>query len=495
MLTSLNVVAQGASFLLFAAIAKLFGATPQTDAFFLAFTIPLLFVGPVVTGITSVFIPVLTECRLRHPDAVGRLLGSTLVNVLVLTLVGVGLFAAGAPVVLPAAAAGLAPEARAQVVHQTFILLPLIVSQSLAGVVAAAYNSVGRFAFPAWATVARHLSTLGLILALRPALAITSLPVAFMCGGVVQLGILAGAWRRLGLPIHWTWRVSPEFRRSLALAAPLVLGTIALSLVMVVSRFFAARLGPGSVTVFDYGSRIAQALLELLTGGVLLVSLASWSELVARGDARRMRENLRQTLLIVMFLMLPVVAILYILRVPVTSLILQRGHFDASRAVETAGVFGILLLGLPLDMAARVYVRFFLAKQSTVIMGVGAGVRLLLVLGLSLLLMHPFGVMGLAIAEAVGVGAVTLYFVRGADRMIGPTLTGTARPLARIAAGSAAAAAAALVVTRQTAALPALVVVVLGGLAGLSVYAAFSVWLGWPEWHAIRRSLGVPAAR
>lgn len=487
--TVLNVVAQGASFLLFAAIAKLFGANSQTDAFFLAFTVPLLFVGPVVSGITSVFIPVLTECRLRHPEAVGRLIGSATVNVLLLTILGVGVFAAAAPFVLPAASAGLPAEARPLVVRQTFILLPLIVSQSVVGVLAAAYNSVGHFAYPPWATVARHVSTLVLVLVLRPSLAITSLPVAFVVGGVVQLGLLASFWPRLGLPVVWTWRVSPEFRRSLALAVPLVLGTIALSVVVVISRFLAARLGPGSVTVFDYGSRIAQALLELLTGGVLLVSLSNWSELATNRDLAQLRVRLRQTLMIVLFLMLPIIAMLYVLREPVVALILERGHFSASRSAATAAVFGLLLIGLPLEMAGRVYVRLFLARQSTAVMGLGAGLRLFVVLGLSIWLMKPFGVRGLALAEALGGGFIACYLAWEARRMVGPTLNGLWVPLLRLVVLAAVAGVAADGVTRMLPARPPLVLVTLAGVAGTVVYALGVIVLRLPEWSVIRQYL------
>jgi putative peptidoglycan lipid II flippase len=330
-----------------------------------------------------------------------------------------------------------------------------------------------------------------LVLVLRPSLAITSLPVAFVIGGVVQLGLLAGFWPRLALPVVWTWRVSPEFRRSLALAVPLVLGTIALSLVVVISRFLAARLGPGSVTVFDYGSRIAQALLELLTGGVLLVSLASWSELAANADIIQLRLRLRQTLMIVLFLMLPIIAMLHALREPVVALILERGHFSAARSTATAAVFGLLLMGLPLEMIGRIYVRLFLARQSTLIMGLGAGLRLLVVLGLSVWLMRPLGVRGLALAEAVGGGFIACYLVWEARRMVGPTLNGLWVPLLRLFALATVAGLVTGSVTRMLPVWHPLVLVTIAGGAGTVVYALGAIVLRLPEWSAMRQHFTV----
>ncbi len=432
--TSLNTAAQLASFALFATIARLYGADLRTDAFFLALTIPMLFIGPVVNAVRAVYIPIIAECRALHPEAVGRLIGSTLLYVLAISLGGVALFAAGAPLVLPLAATGLPPEGRTLVVRLTLLLLPLVVAQALSAVLSASYNAAGRFVLPAAAAGLRHVVALVVIIATASQLGVMALPAGFVAGAAFQLVLLVMWWSSLAFRIEWTFRAVDELRRSLRLALPLILGTVALYLAILVTRYLASWLPPGSVTILDYASRITSAVMEVLTSGVLLVVLSSWANLLHRASTRVLHQRVRQTIVLVLFAVMPVLTILFALRLPAVSVLLGRGRFDASLAGATASVFAILLVGLPLDIVGRVFTRLFLVRQVTWVMGTAAAIRLALVALLSLALMGRLGLHGLAVAESVGIAATTAFFIWIAERMEPGTgmLAGLGWPLARI---------------------------------------------------------------
>ncbi len=487
-MTALNTAAQLASFVLFAAIARLFGANSRTDAFFLALTIPMLLIGPVVNAVRAVFIPIIAECRARHPETQGRLIGSTLLYVLLLSIAGAALFALAAPLVLPYTATGLAPEARHLVVQLTLLLLPLVVAQALSAVVAASYNATGRFTLPAAAAGLRHIVALLVIILLSRRWGVLALPTGFVAGAAFQLGLLVLCWRQLDIRIEWTFRVVEQFRRSLRLAVPLILGTVALYLAILVTRYLASWLPPGSVTILDYASRITSAVMEVLTSGVLLVILANWSRLVQRASARMLYERLRQAVVLVMFVVMPVLAILFALRGQAVTLLLGRGEFDATLTSATASIFAVLLLGLPLDIIGRIFTRLFLVRQATWVMGTAAAVRLALVTALSLALMGRFGLHGLAAAESIGIAVVTVYFVWIASRMEPETalVRGTIVPLIRICllagiAGLVAGLAASLLSGQHL-----VLVLVLSSSAGAAVYAGVAFVAGADELRDLR---------
>jgi putative peptidoglycan lipid II flippase len=489
LVTGLNTAAQVASFVLFAAIAKLFGASSRTDAFFLSLTIPMLFIGPVVNAIRAVFIPIVAECRAKHPAAQGRLVGSTVLYVLLLSVAGVALFALGAPVLLPLTAKGLPPEVRPLVVRMTLLLLPLVVAQTVSAVLSATYNAVGRFTLPALTAGARHVVALGvLVLAYRHG-GIMVLPAAFVAGAAFQVLVLVAFWRTVGVPFTWTLRLGDEFRHSLRLAVPLVLGTVALYLAILVTRFFASWLPEGSVTILDYGSRITSATMEVLTSGVLLVTLANWSQLIQRGGNRVLRSQVRQTVVHVLFAVMPILAILVALRVPAVATLLGRGRFDPATVAATASILAILVLGLPLDIIGRIYVRLFLVKQMTWTLGMAALGRLALVTALSLAVIHPLGLPGLALTESVGIAAVTVYFVH-AGRPLGcgwSLFSGLGQPLGRILILAIASAVVAGLVGHGLAGLPAAVVLVAGSIAGAATYVLLAMLAGTGELRSFVR--------
>ncbi len=430
--TALNAGAQLAGFVLFAAITGIFGANERTDAFFLAYTVPMLFIGPVGSAIRSALVPILAECRARNPALLGSLIGAALVQGLLVSTAACLLLALGTPVVLPVAAGGLGPDARHLAALLTLYLLPLIVGQTISAVLSAAYNVAGHFTLPALAAGSRHLVAFVLILLLHRPLGILVLPLGFVAAMVYQVAMLAAFWRKLDVRLRWSLRLTIELRKALRVAVPLVLGSAGLYLTVLVTRLVAAHLEPGSVTILDYAARITSALMEILTTGVLLVVLASWSHSIQQDRADEVRLRLRRTVLLVLFLVMPVLTILFALRVPTVTLLLGRGQFNAELVKATAGVMGVLIVAAPTDVVSRIYMRYFIARQSTWTITAAAVTRVLVVAPLALALFGPFVLRGLALADGLGVAASAIFMIVLADARQGRTLAGALLPLGRI---------------------------------------------------------------
>jgi putative peptidoglycan lipid II flippase len=474
--TALNILGQFASFVLFAGIAALFGADWQTDAFFLAMTIPALFIGAVVNALTSAFIPLLTEYRVHRPDELGRFVGSILLAVTGLGLLATLLIALLAPLLLAASAGGLSDEARRLAYQHTLLLSPMIVVQSVIGVLAAVYNAEQRFAPPATAVVLRYIGTLLLIWLLRPSLGVLSLSAGFVIGTLLNLAVLITFWSRLGVKLTLTHTFDSQLTRALRLALPLIAGTAALQLGIVISRLLAAQLPEGSVSVLDYATRIASAILEILTSGIFLVTLADWSQLVVQGLRDVLRVRLRQTIQMVLFLVTPIVAVLLVLREPLIAFLLQRGAFDAALVTVTANVLGLLLLAIPLDVVGRTYVRLFLVWHETSVLGGLATLRLVTMSVLALILMPALGVFGIALADAIALALVALCLVTLANRRLGNTLDGLWMPIGKLAVASAGSGLAVLVVANGLQQLSTWAMLPLAALAGGLCYLLLS-WL------------------
>jgi putative peptidoglycan lipid II flippase len=420
-LSLLNAAGLVANVVLFAVIAALFGANRQTDAFFIALTVPALFIGPVVNPIAQAFLPVLIESRVRRPEAFGKVVGSALANVALFSVLAVGAAALATPGLLKLAAGDLPTDVQHLVLRQTLLLLPIVVTQSLFAVMSAAHNAAGRFSLPAALTAFRPIVTLALIPLLRPSLGADSLPVSFVAGTLAQLAVLAPAWKRVHTPVVWTLKIDPEFRRSLRLAVPLIVGTVTLQFSLIATRFLAARLEAGSVTVLDYASRVSQAFTDVMTSGVFLVTLASWSEVVARGNVNELGARLQRTMLTVLFVVLPGLAVLLAMPESAVAAVLQRGRFDERLTALTSATLVFFLIGVPLDVVGQCYVRLFLARQDTWIVGTTGVLRLLATVSLALVLIGPLQVRGLALANSIAIGVVVIAFVLRARSEVGST--------------------------------------------------------------------------
>jgi putative peptidoglycan lipid II flippase len=172
--------------------------------------------------------------------------------------------------------------------------------------------------------------------------------------------------------------------------------------------------------------------MELLTSGVFLVTLADWSEVAAQGNAVQLRVRLGQTIRMVLFIIMPVIAILLALRVPVITVMLQRGQFDANLTAATASTLALFLLGIPPDVVGRIYVRLFLVWRETKILGGLAVLKLVVTTILSLGLMRLMGVRGLALADSLAILLIPVILIALANRRLGDTLAATWIPLIKV---------------------------------------------------------------
>lgn len=485
LLTVLSGLTLVAGLVLYPFIAGRFEAR-QTDAFFLAMTVPWLIIGPVMNAVSLTLIPVLTECRHRRPEGVSSLVGSAITWGAMLSAIAAVALAALTPVGLTLLRASMNPEDVARVTANTMLLLPLVVLQTVTSVLDASSNSAGCFWLPASATLLRQLVTLVAIAALQVPLGDRSLAVGFTLGAVGHLGLVLAFWRHARTTVRLGWQLPQELRVSWRLAVPLLVATAALQVATLLSRFVAATLGPGSVTALDYAYRVANAVIEVSSSGVLLVILADWSTAVSSGNAQALRAKLRNAMPLILFTMLPMVFVLHALRLPVVSLWLGPSGVAPGFLALTAATLGVLLLGVPLDIAARVYARAFLVTQRTGILAWAALGRLAVSGLLFFVLARRLGVPGIALADVAGILLVFVGLSLAARARLGGSVDGMMGRMLRLlgAAGAGWLTASALVPALGTVAPAALILTV--GVASLMAYILSAWALGLPELRAIR---------
>lgn len=431
-LTILNAIGWLAAFGLFAAIASLFGANWQTDAFFLAWTIPALFIGSIANTMTSAFIPVLTKYKVNQPDILGELAGSAVAYVTTLSVlasVGIGLLA---PLAFRTTNPELSIQSRNLVYQILLFLLPMITFQMANAVLAAMYNVFAKFWLPALSEILRYVATLVMILVLHHRLGILSLPIGLLIGSLSSTILLLIFWPRLNVRMTLKWRVNKEVVQAFKLALPLILGMFVLQLNVLVTRFLASRLPSGNVSVLDYASRVSVGVMELLTSGVFLVTLANWSGLIAEGNFDELRNKFGNTFRIILFIVTPVIAVLFVLREPVISILFQRGEFNSTLTIETAAVLVFFLIGIPLDVIGRTYVRILLVWQRTWGLAILAVLRLLATFLISQGLIKFIGVKAIALADTVGIGLTVIGLAYYANRILGNPFKGLFIPFLKL---------------------------------------------------------------
>lgn len=457
-------------------IAALFGATGPTSAFRTATRVSTAAYDLLLAGaLTSALVPVFSDYAAAGRLAdLGRIV-STLVN---LTLLAMGAIVAVLVIVAPllVSVLGADPEHFELAVDLTRVALPSILLLGLAGIHTALLQARQRFTAAAFATAVYNLGIIFCALSLPGALSIHSLAVGLILGGGLQILLQLPAWRGLRYSPVIDLR-HPGVRLMLRLYTPVFLGMLASYAIVVVDTNLAWRTGPDSVAAMAFATTVIQFPIGLVGAAASLAILPSLSRLA--GSEREFGELLVGGMKAVLLLIVPVAAVLVVVRHELIALLFQRAAFDAVATERTALAFLAYAPQLPFVVVDQLLIVAFYARKDTrtpVLVGV-VGAAIYLVVALATV--QPLGMPGLALANAVqnSAHAVILFalLVRR-DGMAAPAALGAF--VSRLALAGAVAALAAWAVAQALAGALGpgvagqVAMLIAGSSAGLLAYVA-----------------------
>ena len=340
-------------------IARYFGSSAATDAFYVAFRLPNMLRRLFAEGaFQQAFVPMLSDIKANQSEGevqsfINRIF-SLLASILVLvSLVGVFI----APVLVWILAGGLAenPSTFQLASEMTRWMFPYIFFMSLVAMSAGVLNTWKHFAIPAFTPVLLNLSFIVCVLLLTPHLErpIFALASAVVIGGVLQLALQIPSLMKLGLlprPVNpFNALKDGAVRRVLKLMVPALFGVGVAQLSLLINTNIASRLGEGAVTWLSFADRLMEfptALLGVALGSVLLPGL---SAAFAKNDLQRYNSLLDHGLRLVFLLAVPAAVGLGLMSDALVALLYQGKNFQAFDVAQTSlAVLGysIGLIGL-----------------------------------------------------------------------------------------------------------------------------------------------------
>lgn len=425
-------------------LARLFGASLAADAFFVAFRIPNLFRELLAEGtMSAAFVPVFTE-KLARGDRDGAwALASRVFTLLLILLVAVvALGIAAAPLIVRVMAPGFAhdPGQEQLTVLLTRIMFPYLLFIGLSALAMGILNAHRAFALPALAPFCFNLALISAALWLAPAFAEPTLAVAWgvVAGGAAQLLLqVPGLVRKRMVPRLAFAPRDPEVRRIGRLMLPVVFGLSVTQVNLLVNTLLASLLATGSVSYLYYGMRLIQFPLGVFGVALATAILPSLSTQAAKGDLTGLQSGVADALKLVAFVTVPAMAGLIALRVPIISVLFERGAFDAAATRGVAIAVAAYAAGLWAFAAVRIVAATFYALQDTTTPVRAAAIAMAVNVALNLALLKPLGHGGLALATSLAAMLnLTLLVYALRARLAGLALSALWPSLARTCAAS-----------------------------------------------------------
>jgi len=391
-------------------LAQIFGASAETDAFFVAFKIPNFLRRLFAEGaFATAFVPVLTEYRTQRDfrelkDFVDHVAGTLGLVLLIVSLIGV----AAAPVLVSVFAFGWVMDGEtaklAMAADMLRLTFPYLFFISLTAFAGGILNAHDRFAVPAFTPVLLNLCLISAALWLAPVMeqGIVALAWGVMIAGITQFTFQLPFLARLRL----LPRPRPGFHdagvvRVLKLMVPALFAVSVTQINLLLDTMLASFLVTGSISWLYYSDRLMEFPLGILGVALATVILPRLSRRQAEAAPEAFSHTLDWGLRMTVIFGIPAAVGLMVLAGPMIATLFQSDVFDANDVAMAQRSLMAYSFGLQAFILIKVLAPGFYARQDTrtpVKIGV---IAMAVNMVLNLVLIFPLQHAGLALATSL----------------------------------------------------------------------------------------------
>ncbi len=351
-------------------IAKYLGAGATADVWVAAFRLPNLFRRIFGEGaFNAAFVPMYSR-RLEEEGEAGAddLARRTLSLMFVILIVLFVLAFIFMDPLVRATSWGFASDGRLEpAVAASRITVGYMIFICLVAAVSGVLNSRRVFGAPAFAYVVLNIVFLVALVVVIPR---TGEPLTVLCwsvlvSGFLQLGVVLIASYRRGINLRPRLpKLDDDMKRLGGLMAPGLVSAGVQQLNLLVGQAVAS-LQMGGVALIFYADRINQLPLGLLGIALGTVLLPEVTRKLRGGDEAGAQATLRQGMEIALLFVLPAVAAMLVIPVPIMHALFVSGEFTSESAVEAGRILAAFALGTPTYVLAKVLQPAYFAREDT----------------------------------------------------------------------------------------------------------------------------------
>ena len=384
-------------------VAYQFGTTDALDAFLIAFLLPSFLVSVVAGSLPSAFIPIYLEVQHHEGHAAGERLYAAVIGWGLILLVAISIIMALlSPILLRVLASGFSDEKLNLTRSLYLMMLPILVFKGLTTIWATKLNATNQFAFTSAVPILTPIFVVAAILYGSGRWSIYALAAGTVGGALLEALILAWYVRSLRVTLFPRWSAwSSDLERVLKQYCPAIAGALLMASTMLVDQAMAAMLGPGSVSTFNYGGKVASFAVAIGATALGTAVLPHFSRMVAVADWDGLHNTLRTYVTLILKITIPLTLAAVFLSERIVGVLFQRGAFTVTDTHMVGEVQAFLLLQIPLYLAGIIVVRLMSALKANHILMWGCVLNCLINVILNYIFMQWLQVAGIALATFV----------------------------------------------------------------------------------------------
>ncbi|MDR2735459.1 MAG: murein biosynthesis integral membrane protein MurJ [Puniceicoccales bacterium] len=394
------------------------GTGIENSAFIFAFTLPNLFRRLFGEGaLTSALVPVFSdEFHKNSLQSAFSLLNKTVTRVALILL---GIVASGMLIIGVFFALGLDQIGNRWRYSLNFsaLLLPYMIFVCLAAIFSAVLNVLGQYFLSSMNAIWLNVSMIvffyisGYYCQYGLVSRIYWLCAGVLAGGVVQLMLPVIQLYKLGWRVKFDLGTSPQFHRLKQLFIPGFVGASIMQVNIAVSRWLAFGLSNSAMSILYLANRLMELPLGVFVVAITTVMFPNMSKFASKNDRARLSAAFQRGANMIIAIVLPAALGIIVLRSEIFIVLFKYGNFGLDDMLDTLPVVYVFMIAMVFYALSTFFVRGFHVMKNTKIPVYISLVSFIVNFIATLILMKPYGVKGVAMANllSVVVQTVLLY--------------------------------------------------------------------------------------
>jgi putative peptidoglycan lipid II flippase len=412
--SSMTLLSRITGYLRDAIIAAFLGASPHSDAFFVAFRIPNMFRRLFGEGaLTPAIVPVVSEILQndKKDKEIQSIIGTTMLVVGLITIFGIIL----APYIVKVLAYGFSKDSELfhLTVTLTRITFPYLFFISLVAVFMGILNATHHFFAPSFSPVLLNLSMIASLIVLRLYIQpVYALAIGVLIGGGLQLLFQLPFLKENKLPFLPLFDYKTKAVREVYdLILPSLFGLAITQINVLIDTLVASFLKPGTISYLYYADRLLELPIGIFTISFASALLPSISSKAIEKNNEGVVKDFNKTLVNCFIFILPSMAFLLFFGSDIITILFRRKAFDLEAVTGSYKALIGYSIGLPFFTFNRLITPLFYAYKQTKD-PVKAGFIAMWVNIIMDIILMPLGALGLSSATTLSAIANATFLHR-----------------------------------------------------------------------------------
>ena len=402
-ITIIVIVAKGIAFLKEFVLAYFFGVSEISDAYNIAYTIPITLLGFLATAINTSYIPIFSRVTTERGEEEAHKFSNALLSVIFIvstcTFIIIEIFTQPLVNLFASGFNEHVEELTVYLMRHMGIAVFLIAYNSLMSAFVQLKNKYYMVAFSnAFLYI---MSIVGIVLAFTWRIEFISWGV--VAGYLVEAIVLTKVAIEQGYHIGFGNPRNEHIRQVIELVVPIMFGSLASEINTIVDKTIASSFQVGSVSVLSYAHKIDAAVVSIFVTSIVQLAYPKISKAVNESRISYIREQMREDVSFLIALTLPIMLFAFVFSKEITDFLFLRGAFIASDSEIVAIALQIYIIALiPTSMRkylVRIYYSFGDSKTpaSNSVFVIATNIIF------SIILSRFFGIYGVALGSSISI--------------------------------------------------------------------------------------------